>query len=157
MEISSLVGGNPTLGVPQSKDDTVNQTDFLRLLTTQLANQNPLEPTNDAEFLGQLASFSALEESKSQTKAIEDLARSVSANTGLQSLSQASSLIGKNVKYFDQNNNEVAANITGVEFNENGLQLKADTGILIPLGLISSISGQPADENTSTTSSSTEV
>lgn len=155
MEISSLVGGSPTLGVPPSSDDNVNQADFLRLLTTQLSNQNPLEPTKDAEFLGQLASFSALEESKTQTQAIQDLARSVSANTGLQSLSQASSLIGKHVKYFDENDQSVDAKISGVEFSQNGLQLKTVAGKLIPLGLISSISeepasAEPADEETST-------
>ncbi len=142
MEVGNLVGSNPTLGVPKSSSSEVNQTDFLNLLTTQLRNQNPLDPVKDAEFLGQLASFSALEESKTQTAAIQKLANSVAANTGLQSLSQASSLIGKHVEYFGENNETIGADIVGVEFNENGLQLKTEDGTLIPLGLISSITGQ---------------
>ncbi len=35
---------------------------FLRLLTAQMENQDPLEPTNNTEFVAQLASFSAVEQ-----------------------------------------------------------------------------------------------
>ena len=144
MNISNLVGGSPLGPQSTSKQGEVNQTDFLNLLTTQLRNQNPLEPVKDAEFLGQLASFSALEESKTQTKAIEQLANSVAANTGLQSLSQASSLIGKKVTYFGEGTSTIEANIVAVEFTQNGLQLKSSDGALIPLGLITQITEQPS-------------
>lgn len=35
---------------------------FLRLLTVQLSNQDPLNPMEDREFIAQLAQFSALEQ-----------------------------------------------------------------------------------------------
>lgn len=35
---------------------------FLRLLTTQLQNQDPLDPTNSTEFVAQLANFSSVEQ-----------------------------------------------------------------------------------------------
>lgn len=40
----------------------VNQIDFLKLLTTQLTYQNPLDPLNNADFLGQMAQFSNLQQ-----------------------------------------------------------------------------------------------
>ena len=39
---------------------TVNQTDFLRLLTQQLKNQDPTAPVDNAQFVAQLAQFSTV-------------------------------------------------------------------------------------------------
>lgn len=43
---------------------------FLRLLTTQLANQDPLNPMEDREFIAQLAQFSSLEQMQNLNKAL---------------------------------------------------------------------------------------
>lgn len=39
---------------------SLGQADFLRLLTTQLTFQDPLEPANNEQMLAQMAQFSAL-------------------------------------------------------------------------------------------------
>jgi len=44
---------------------------FLRLLTTQLRYQNPLDPVSDQDFLAQMAQFSALEQMQNLTSAME--------------------------------------------------------------------------------------
>lgn len=43
----------------------LGQEQFLKILMTQLANQNPMEPVNDTEFIAQLAQFSSLEQLQS--------------------------------------------------------------------------------------------
>jgi len=118
-----------------SSPDRVNKTDFMHLLTTQLKNQDPFEPVNDAEFLGQLAQFSSLEESQGQTKALNSLAQILTANAGLQSLSQASSLIGKEIAYYDPDLDiESTAKVSSVKFGNGGIQLEIEGGATIPLG-----------------------
>jgi flagellar basal-body rod modification protein FlgD len=44
---------------------TLDQKDFLKLLIASLTTQDPLNPQKDTEFIGQMAQFSALENSKS--------------------------------------------------------------------------------------------
>jgi len=39
---------------------TLNESDFLQLLTTQLQNQDPLQPMSDTDFIAQMATFSQL-------------------------------------------------------------------------------------------------
>lgn len=52
---------------------TLGQQDFLKLLATQMSTQDPLKPMEDTAFIGQMAQFSALEQSKSMQQDIESL------------------------------------------------------------------------------------
>lgn len=48
---------------------------FLRLLLAQLANQDPLNPMEDREFIAQMAQFSALEQMTNLNRTMEAMAR----------------------------------------------------------------------------------
>ncbi len=82
--------------------------DFLNLLVTQLRYQDPLNPTDDKEFIGQMAQFSSLEQ-------MQNLNTSFSA-------SKAYSLIGKSVlaNVVDPTTKEiteVAGDVSSVSFS----------------------------------------
>lgn len=66
---------------------------FLRMLTVQMKNQDPLNPVDSAEFSLQLATFSALE----QQVLTNDLLKSLVADMGAGSLQGLSSLLGQQV------------------------------------------------------------
>jgi flagellar basal-body rod modification protein FlgD len=66
---------------------------FLRLLTAQLANQDPLNPTDGTEFTGQLAQFSSLEQQINTNDLLKELI-DTQPNT---KQSEAMSYIGKDV------------------------------------------------------------
>ena len=68
----------------------LNQDDFLKLLTTQLSNQDPLKPMEDTQFIAQMAQFSALQQSTTLTKDFE-------AFSSAQQISSAQNLLGKTV------------------------------------------------------------
>lgn len=78
---------------------------FLKLLVTQLKNQDPMKPMQDTEFIGQMAQFSSLEQMQNMNKQME-------AQNNFAQLSQASSLIGKDVTLVT--NGDDAQTITGV-------------------------------------------
>ena len=68
------------------------QMDYMKLLITQLQNQNPLEPLNNNEMATQLAQFSQLQQLESMNESFAD----VLATT---ELSYANSLLGKEVTF----------------------------------------------------------
>jgi len=71
----------------------LGQSDFLALLTTQLANQDPLSPTDSKEFISQMSQFASVDSLQSLVTKFDDLSVSLTSNQALQ----ASSLVGRHV------------------------------------------------------------
>ncbi len=72
---------------------TLDQTDFLKLLTTQLANQDPMSPQEPGEFMGQMAQFGMVDGIQSLNSKVSTLTDSLQSTQALQ----ASSLVGRKV------------------------------------------------------------
>jgi flagellar basal-body rod modification protein FlgD len=67
---------------------------FLKLFVAQLQHQDPMNPMNDSDMMGQMASFSTLEQITNMAKANETIAANLTS-TG------AVGLIGRTVTYTD--------------------------------------------------------
>jgi flagellar basal-body rod modification protein FlgD len=70
-QTTSRLGPNKTLG----------QDAFLKLLITQLENQDPTQPKDDTEFIAQLATFSQLEKLASIDASVKTLTAQLAAYT----------------------------------------------------------------------------
>ena len=75
---------------PKEAKDQLGQEDFLKLMTTQLQNQDPFAPVDNADFIAQMAQFSTV--------------------TGI---SEVNASLGKLVDKFDQGRIATAANLLG--------------------------------------------
>jgi flagellar basal-body rod modification protein FlgD len=97
----TTIDPNQILTLDQMKPkDTSNgslgKDDFLKLFVAQLQHQDPMNPMQDSDFMGQMASFSTLEQVSNLAAANERIATSLSS-TG------AIGLIGRTVTYTDAN------------------------------------------------------
>lgn len=70
---------------------TLGQADFLRLLTSQLANQSPLDPMDNEAFVAQMAQFSAVSGIGEMNQTLQGLRDDLSARR----LSDAAAFIGR--------------------------------------------------------------
>jgi flagellar basal-body rod modification protein FlgD len=96
----------------KANKQTLNQDDFLRLLTVQLQNQDPLKPMEDAQFMGQMAQFASLEQTKELTSTVNALSTALG-------FSSAQQFLGKNVTV-DSDGVDVSGTVSGVVM-EDGL------------------------------------
>ena len=79
------------LNVPRSDRSTsLGQADFLRLMTEQLKNQDPLKPLDNAQFLGQLAQFSTVQGIDKMQSAMDAVASVMESDQTLR----AAALVG---------------------------------------------------------------
>ena len=92
---SSPSSASSTSGIPQSAQAGLDGdfTMFLKMLTTQLQNQDPLQPMDSTQFTQQLVSYSQVEQAIKGNDKLDQL----STLLGGQSLSQAVSMIGRDV------------------------------------------------------------
>lgn len=110
----STTNSNSKLGT-----STLDKNDFLKLLITELRNQDPLSPLDSKEYMTQLSQFSTLEQ-------IQNL------NLQLANLS-AVNIVGKHAKALYQDN-EISGIVSGVVFENGGVSvLLGDDEIKIPM------------------------
>ena len=97
VEINPVGIAEASQAVKASTKLTDNFETFLTLLTTQLQNQDPLEPMDPSEFTNQLVQFTEVEQSIATNKKLEQLVSLATKNE----LSGAVSLIGKQIEAKD--------------------------------------------------------
>lgn len=74
--------------------NTLGQDSFMKLLVTQLKNQNPLSPQDNTAFVAQLAQFSSLQGIQNLNTTVNSLVSGMQSSQALQ----ASALVGRMVE-----------------------------------------------------------
>lgn len=87
---------------------TLGQEDFLKLLSTQFQQQDPMKPMEDSAFIGQMAQFTSLEQSNALVKQITGLRSD-------QNLLTANSYLGRSVTANDTAGNPVTGIVSSVD------------------------------------------
>jgi flagellar basal-body rod modification protein FlgD len=104
----------------------------VKILLTELTNQDPLQPNDSQAILEQLSSLRNIESQLSLQEKLEQL-------TLQNSLSQAGGLIGKVVEGIDPNDQKVNGKVVSVRLGEKGAELELDTGRKLLLEKVSRI------------------
>jgi flagellar basal-body rod modification protein FlgD len=96
--ISNLTGTTgaqaATTSTPTNPNASLGKDDFLKLFVAQMQHQDPMNPTDNSEFMAQMAQFSSLEQMSNMAKSNQELASALT-------LGQAVGLIGRNVTFTD--------------------------------------------------------
>ena len=95
------------------------QTDYMKLLVTQLQNQNPLEPMDNDQMASQLAQFSQLDQLESMNSSFADVLTATKRN-------YANSLLDKDVTFYSSD--EIAGTLEKKTGNVDSVFNDPDTG-----------------------------
>lgn len=98
----STTSNNMPDGSARAPVQVLGQDDFLKLLVTQMQQQDPMNPQKDTEFIAQMASFSALEQSKTMQQDMAQL--------------RAGSLLGDTATVKGPKNSTLTGIVESVEF-----------------------------------------
>ena len=126
----------PTSGPPRpaAQTDLFSSEGFLKILSSQIRSQNPLEPMKDTEFIAQMAQFSQLEQ-------VTSVARDMKALTLSSQITQGASLIGKSVTYLPAGSlTPVTGTVDSLSFTGDGRSMSLTVGgVSVDLSLVTKV------------------
>jgi flagellar basal-body rod modification protein FlgD len=124
MTISSAA---PIGGGTAGQSSNIGIQDFLKILTAQLNNQDPLKPVDNQEFVAQIAQFATLEQSRQLNVKIDSL-------LSVQSSTQSIGLLNRVVD-FNQDGSIVSGTVTAVALDSGQPLLTVKVGTAFQNGV----------------------
>ena len=144
-------------------NDSLGKDDFLKLLVTQMQNQDPLSPTDNKDSIAQLATFSSLEQMNNIAASMNTLNSTMTLFSQHSSLMQGAAMIGKWVSGVDVDGTTIIdGTVEAVKWLDGDpkLQVRKEDGTLVDLemGLITQVNEQktvttPTDTTSTDTTS----
>jgi len=135
---SSLNSMISTFGVDKQPHDTKQDRDsktadfdtFIKLLVTQMKNQDPSEPVDAAQYISQLASFSAVEQATHTNTQLIRLGVKLDELLAGSAVMQAGDYIGK---YVSNEDGSICGKVTSVKIYSDGLMATLENGEELPI------------------------
>lgn len=102
------------------KSEALGKEEFLKLLITQLKQQDPLSPVQNTEFIAQMAQLTSLEELQELNKNLSQLVEIQQQNQGMEDLIYAAGLLGREVEARDPQTNETYRELVRGYYQKDG-------------------------------------
>lgn len=135
--LSSSVTGTQLPSTGQNSNMQLTATDFIKMMVTQLQNQDPTQPASSDQLLAQMSQIGQLQASTA-------LQTSLSGLVMQNQIGAAGNLIGKSVQGMDAQNNTVSGVVNSVRVQQNQVFLELDNSHELPLGNVTNIAPPPA-------------
>jgi len=120
MPVNPIDAVNPTTAQQQTRQQGVlGKDDFLKLLIGQMQNQDPMNPSDPTQQMGEMTQFSILEQ-------ITNLGQSQQAAASNEYDQQAVGLIGRTVTYANSDGSTASGVVQQVTFTSDGPTLTVD-------------------------------
>jgi flagellar basal-body rod modification protein FlgD len=115
---------------------SLNTSDFINMMVTQLQNQDPLNPEQNTDLMQQMSQIGQLQSTTQLQTTIQSLALQ-------SSLGAAGNMIGKTVQGLDGNGGPIGGVVNSVQVQSGNVFLQLDSGSSLALASVTSIS-QPS-------------
>jgi flagellar basal-body rod modification protein FlgD len=145
---SSALSFSSTNQLP-NKSFALKSEDFIKMMITQLQNQDPLDPAKNDQLLAQMSQIGQLQASTDLQSSLKNLV--LQNNVGA-----ASSLIGKSVVGLDEKGASVKGIVNSVRVEDGAVALELDNGKRLALDHVTGISA-PAKPQAASAATTTKL
>jgi flagellar basal-body rod modification protein FlgD len=122
----------PAATQPQNRFSEMKSEDFIRIIFTELTNQDPFSPNDSAALLEQLNSIRSIESDMTLTTQLQALVLE-------NQIASAGNLIGKVIGGLTQDSQRVAGYVVSVLRQGDSVLLELDNGWQVPVSNVETI------------------
>jgi flagellar basal-body rod modification protein FlgD len=130
--ITQALSGATGTQVQRNTGGTLGKDDFLKLLVGQLQHQDPMSPSDDQQWIGQMAQFSQLEQVSNTAATTQKIVDTLNTNGTL-------SLIGRTVTYLDETGSSHSGAVQTVDMAGGHASLTVDGVAGIDAGSVTQV------------------
>lgn len=120
----------------RSKSKELQSEDFIKMMITQLQNQDPMKPASNQELMQQMAQISQMQSSTSLQAMLKELSTQ-------NQIGAAGNLIGKTVEGLDESNENVVGMVASVRVQDGQVHLELDSGKRLKLSNVTAVAPGP--------------
>lgn len=131
MEINAANGAT-TQTAGSNKFAELDTAEFIKILTEELKNQDPLKPQDSSELMKQISSLRDIESESALQESLRGLVQQ-------NQVAAASNLIGKLVEGLDVGNARTEGMVSSVRVTSDGVFLELDNGRTMSMNNVTSI------------------
>jgi flagellar basal-body rod modification protein FlgD len=145
MDLTGISANDPlTASASTAASSQLDKNAFLKLLVTQMQNQDPLSPADSTAYVSQLAQFSSLEQMQNLNDNLVGMATLQQNNALLSQLTESSALIGKTVQWTDPASGQSSSGQVSAVKLQNGAALLEINGQDVPLTSVTMVNDTPS-------------
>jgi len=141
MEVNSVGAAAGSASQAANRFAELDSAEFIRVLITELQNQDPLQPQDTQALIEQLSGLRNIE---SQTQLSEQLGELVLQNQ----VAAAGNMIGKLVQGIDSTNSQASGLVVSVRVKGDQVVLELDNGRSMEMSQVTGIAAGPAESAT---------
>lgn len=133
--VSSLTDTGPSRTIQPNAFSALNSEQFVKIMFTELSNQDPLKPNDSSALLQQMSSLRSIQSDI-------DLSTKLQTIVSQNQLAGAGGLIGKYVSGLAADNTRVSGRVDSVSRTADGPVLNLDTGARVPFSSVDEMLNQ---------------
>src|SRR2546421_4703365 len=136
---TSALGSLPSSTTHQldNKKMALKPEDFIKMMITQLQNQDPLQPAKNEELLAQMSQIGQLQSSTELQASLKSLV--LQNNIG-----SAGNLIGRMVQGLDDRGSNVKGLVNSIKVIDGSVSLELDNGKTLAMDHVTDVASAPA-------------
>lgn len=128
------VSGSATSSAP-----LMNANTFMQLFTTQLANQNPMNPMSSSDFLNQFAQITSVQTMDQLQQTLQGVGNNMQSLVAVGQVTQALGMLGHTVGYVDAAGSPHQGMVQQISVNSAGAVQLNVAGNLVGLDAVSQV------------------